>query len=65
MTQQPAQPSRFSFKTLGLLLLPLLLLGGVIAIFLNTGGGLNLKSPVPVEALTIERYVLKNDLIEI
>jgi ZIP family zinc transporter len=65
MTQQPAQPPRFSFKTLGLLLLPLLLLGGVIAIFLNTGGGLNLKSPIPVEALTIERYVLKHDLIEI
>ena len=65
MTQQPAQPPRFTLKTLGLLLLPLLLLGGVIAIFLNTGGGINLESPVPVEALTIERYVLKQDLIEI
>jgi ZIP family zinc transporter len=65
MTQQPAQPSRFTFKTLGLLLLPLLLLGGVIAIFLSTGGGLNLKSPIPVEGLTIERYILKHDLIEI
>ena len=65
MTQQPALPSRFTFKTLGLLLLPLLLLGGVIAVFLNTGGGLNLKSPVPVEGLTIERYILKQDLIEI
>ena len=65
MTQQPALPSRFTFKTLGLLLLPLLLLGGVIAVFLNTGGGLNLKSPVPVEGLTIERYILKQDRIEI
>jgi ZIP family zinc transporter len=46
-------------------LLPLLLLGGVIAIFLSTGGGLNLKSPIPVEGLTIERYILKHDLIEI
>ena len=54
MTEQPAQTSRFTFKTLGLLLLPLLLLGGVIAIFLNTGGGLSLESPVPVEGLTIE-----------
>jgi zinc transporter, ZIP family len=65
MTRPPAQPSRFSFKTLVLLLLPLLVLGGVIAIFLNTGGGLDLKSPIPVEGLTMERYVLKQNLIEI
>jgi hypothetical protein len=65
MTQQPAASPRFSIKTLGLLLLPLLLLGGVIAIFLNTGGGLNLKSPIPIEGLTIERYILKHDLIEV
>ncbi len=65
MTQQSTQPPRFTFKTLGLLLLPIILLAGVIAIFLNTGGGLNLEAPIPVEALTIERYVLKNNLIEI
>jgi ZIP family zinc transporter len=65
MTQQPTASPRFSIKTLGLLLLPLLLLGGVIAIFLNTGGGLNLKSPIPIEGLTIERYILKHDLIEV
>ncbi len=65
MTQQPAQSPRFTLKTLGLLLLPLVLLAGVIAIFLNTGGGLNLEAPVPVESLTIERHVLKDNQIEI
>ncbi|PKN91964.1 MAG: metal transporter [Chloroflexi bacterium HGW-Chloroflexi-6] len=65
MTQQAAQPPRFTFKTLVLLLLPIVLLAGVIAVFVNTGGGLDLESPVPVETLTIERYVLKDNLIEI
>jgi zinc transporter ZupT len=65
MTQQPAQSPRFTLKTLGLLLLPLVLLAVVIAIFLNTGGGLNLEAPVPVESLTIERHVLKDNEIEI
>lgn len=65
MTQQPAQSPRFTLKTLGLLLLPLVLLAVVIAIFLNTGGGLNLEAPVPVESLTIERHVLKDNQIEI
>lgn len=65
MNQPPVQPPRSIFTTLGLLLLPIILLAGVIAIFLNTGGGLNLDAPVPVETLTIERYVLKDNLIEI
>jgi zinc transporter ZupT len=42
-----------------LLLLPLIALGGVIALFLVTGGGLDLASPAPVEALTFERTVLQ------
>lgn len=65
MTQQPAPPPRFTFRTLGLLLLPIMLLAGVIAIFINTGGGLSLEAPVPVETLTIERTILKDNLIEI
>jgi zinc transporter ZupT len=48
-----------------LLILPLLILGGVIWLFLTTGGGLQLTSPVPVEALTVERTVLKPGQIEI
>jgi ZIP family zinc transporter len=61
MTNQtsPETKNRFSFRTLILLLLPILLLAGVIFLFLNTGGGLNLQSPVPIENLTIERYELK------
>ncbi len=65
MTQQSTQPPRFSLRTFGLLLLPIVLLAGVIALFLDTGGGLDLESPVPIETLTIERYTLKDDVIEI
>jgi len=68
MTEQiapPATKSRFDLRTLGLLLIPILLLAGVIALFLSTGGGLNLQSPAPVESLTIERYALKPNSIEI
>ncbi len=48
-----------------LLILPLILLGGVIAIFLKNNGGLRLSSPAPVEALTFERSVLKPGSIEL
>ena len=65
MTEQTAQPSRFTFRTLILLLIPIILLAGVIALFLSTGGGLDLESPVPVEELSIERYTLKRDLVEL
>jgi zinc transporter ZupT len=61
MTQPTPQPTtnRFSFKTLGLFLIPIILLAGVIALFLKTGGGLELTSPAPVEDLSIERYYLE------
>ena len=65
MTQQTTQPSRFTFRTLLLLLVPIVLLGGVIALFLTTGGGLDLRSAAPVEDLSIERYILKRNLIEL
>ena len=65
MTQQPTQPSRFTFRTLVLLLIPIILLIGVIVLFLSTGGGLDLQSAAPVEELNIERYTLKRDQIEI
>jgi len=65
MTQQPTQSPRFTLKTLGLLLIPIILLAGVIALFLSTGGGLDLESAAPVEALDIERYVLKQETIEL
>jgi zinc transporter, ZIP family len=61
MTNQtsPETTNRFSFRTLVLLLLPIVLLVGVILLFLNTGGGLDLRAPVPIEDLTIERYRLE------
>lgn len=65
MTQQTTQPSRFTFRTLILLLVPIILLAGVIALFLSTGGGLDLRSAAPVENLSIERYVLKQNQIEL
>ncbi|HEX9925858.1 MAG TPA: metal transporter [Anaerolineae bacterium] len=67
MTQQTAsdkQPS-FNWLTAILLILPLILLGGVIALFLTTGGGLHLAAPAPIEALTVERTILKPNSIDI
>jgi zinc transporter ZupT len=65
MTQPTSQPTtkRFTFRTLILLLIPIILLVGVIALFLTTGGGLNLESPVPVENLDVENYVLERNEI--
>lgn len=54
-----------TFITAILLILPLILLGGVIFLFLNTGGGLQLEQPVPVESLTVERTILKPNSIDI
>ncbi|HLO18536.1 MAG TPA: hypothetical protein VK206_27140 [Anaerolineales bacterium] len=67
MTQPAFQPSakRFTFRTFSLLLIPIILLAGVIALFLSTGGGLRLESPAPVENLTVEKYVLKRNNIDL
>src|SRR5512134_1672545 len=67
MTGTTTQPTtrRFRLQTLVLLLIPIVLLIGVIALFLSTGGGLNLESPVPVENLTIERYHLESNMIDL
>lgn len=67
MTDQipPETKTRFTFQTFILLLLPIILLAGVIFLFLQTGGGLDMEAPVPIENLTVERYVLKEDHIEL
>jgi zinc transporter ZupT len=67
MTEPTLQPSikRFNPQTFGMLLIPVILLAGVIALFLSTGGGLKLTSPAPVENLNIERYHLERNMIEI
>ena len=65
MTTTTTQTSRFTFRTLILLLIPIILLIGVIALFLSTGGGLEFESAAPVEDLNIERYTLSRDVIEL
>ncbi len=57
--------NRFTLRTFILLLIPIILLVGVISLFLQTGGGLNLESPAPLETLTIERYQLERGLIKL
>ena len=61
----PTKPKSFNLTTALLLVLPLLVLGGVIALFLSTGGGLHLSAPAPVEDLKIERTVLKPGSIDL
>lgn len=39
-------------------MLPVILLAGIIALFLRTGGGLNFESPVPIEDLSVERIII-------
>ena len=65
MTQQTNPSPRFTIRTLILLLIPIILLAGVIALFLSTGGGLNLDSAAPVEGLDVERYILQQGRIEL
>lgn len=67
MTQPTSSPTtpRFTFRTLILLLIPIVLLAGVIALFLRTGGGLDLDLAAPVEGLDIERYVLQRGGIDL
>jgi len=57
--------TRGALRTLGLFLLPIIILAGVIALFLNTGGGVHFAVPAPIEDLTIERVILTRWHIEI
>jgi ZIP family zinc transporter len=67
MTETASRPpiKRFTLRTFVLLLIPVILLAGVIALFLYTGGGLRLDSPAPVENLDIEKYILKRNNIDL
>jgi ZIP family zinc transporter len=64
-TISPAESKGLTWTTAALLLLPLVILGGVIGLFLTTGGGLDLTAPVPLEDLSFERTVLRPGLIEV
>jgi len=61
----PTKERHINLVTIVQVILPLVVLGGVIWLFLTTGGGLRLTSPIPVEALSIERTVLKPGQIDI
>ena len=68
MSDQPMTNKKtrtINVTTAVLLVLPLVALGFVIALFIRTGGGLQLEAPAPVEALSIERTILKPDSIDI
>ncbi len=65
MTETNKPSTRFSWRTLILFLVPIILLAGVIALFLTTGGGLSFEPAAPVEDLTVERYVLNRGSIEL
>lgn len=55
-----------ALKTIGLLLLPVLLLIGVIALFVYTSGaGLNVEPAAPIESLQFDRTVLTPGMIEL
>lgn len=57
-TTQPQRPGLG--KTLGLFIVPLVLLAGVIALFLYTSGaGLQVEPAAPIEDLTFERTLLR------
>jgi hypothetical protein len=64
-TVSPVNEHRINLNTAVLFILPLIILGGVIWLFLTTGGGLKLTSPVPVEILSVQRTVLKPGQIEL
>jgi len=60
---RPHKP--LGLTTVLLLVLPLVLLGGVIVLFMRTGGGLDFISPAPIEDLSVERTTLEPGAIRI
>ena len=70
MTNKTSSPTkkqnqRITPRTIGLLLLPLVLLAAVILVFINTNAGLNFETPVPIEDLSVERVILTRNHIDV
>jgi len=65
MAEQTTHKARFGFRTLVLLLIPIILLAGIIALFIATGAGLNLQTAAPVEGLNVERYHLEPGIVHL
>lgn len=65
-TAPPVPPKKPNLKTFVLLLVPVLLLAGVIALFIFTkGAGLNVTPAAPIETLQFERTILRPGQIEL
>jgi zinc transporter ZupT len=68
-TATPASPAparKFGLRTLALFVAPLLLLGGVIALFVSTSGaGLNVAPAAPIETVQFGRTILRPGQIEL
>lgn len=65
MTGAPVPSRKPALNTLALLLAPVLLLAGVIALFVLTrGAGLNVTPAAPIESLQFERTILRPGQIE-
>ena len=64
-TDTQSTKNRVTLQTFILLLVPIILLAGVIALFLSTGGGLDQESPAPIENLDVERYHLEPNSVEL
>lgn len=59
-TNPPTQSARMRLQTLALLIIPVVLLLGVIALFLFTSGaGLNIRPAAPIETMQFERTILQ------
>ena len=62
----PVPPRKPALHTLALLLVPVLLLAGVIALFVFTNGaGLNVTPAAPIESVQFERTILRPGQIEL
>ncbi|HLE28237.1 MAG TPA: hypothetical protein VI793_08975 [Anaerolineales bacterium] len=61
----PASRRSLDVRTIGLIVLPLVLLAGVIALFLATNGaGLHVEPAAPIESVTFDRTILRPGEIE-
>jgi zinc transporter ZupT len=61
MSPKTKPQKQSGLRTLGLFLIPIILLAGIIALFLRTGGGLQFESPAPIEAVTVERIIIHKE----
>ena len=62
----PSPRKSLDAKTIGLMIVPLILLVGVIILFLTTNGaGLHVEPAAPVESITFDKTILRPDEIEV